>query len=209
MSAQASTAASYPDNTKNPASWTPEQRKAFRMERARATPESEYRVGADGCSAVVIVDRPGQIVAYGYRAKTLKVNFAHRFQSAEHRARFVSDWMERNDRAAAESAARRAEAKAKHSLQVGDVLASSWGYEQTNVNFYEVVAVRGCAVDLREIAKDKTHTNDMQGRCTAARGEYIGELIAGKRPSGRNSVRIDSSIASPWDGTPMHWSSYH
>ncbi|EHV76870.1 hypothetical protein ECDEC7A_3317 [Escherichia coli DEC7A] len=28
-------------------------------------------------------------------------------------------------------------------VSVGDVFVSSWGYEQTNVNFYQVISVHG------------------------------------------------------------------
>lgn len=31
----------------------------------------------------------------------------------------------------------------KHPLDVGSVLYTSWGYDQTNVNFYKVVGLRG------------------------------------------------------------------
>ena len=30
-----------------------------------------------------------------------------------------------------------------HGLKVGDVLVSSWGYEQTNLDFYQVIALNG------------------------------------------------------------------
>jgi len=36
--------------------------------------------------------------------------------------------------------------------KVGTVLHYSWGWEQTNCEFYEVVAVRGSQVIIREIA---------------------------------------------------------
>ena len=36
--------------------------------------------------------------------------------------------------------------KAKHSFKVGDILASSWGYEQTNVSLYQVVALNGATM---------------------------------------------------------------
>lgn len=35
------------------------------------------------------------------------------------------------------------EVKPLHSFKVGDLLFSSWGYEQTNVDFYQVVALKG------------------------------------------------------------------
>lgn len=31
----------------------------------------------------------------------------------------------------------------KYGVQVGDVFYNSWGYEQTNIDFYEVVKLRG------------------------------------------------------------------
>ena len=38
----------------------------------------------------------------------------------------------------------------RRSLRVGDILYSSWGWEQTNIDFYQVIAIRGSAVDLRQ-----------------------------------------------------------
>lgn len=39
--------------------------------------------------------------------------------------------------------------------EVGDILASSWGYDQTNINYYQVVGVTpsGKSVRIREIAQ--------------------------------------------------------
>jgi hypothetical protein len=36
--------------------------------------------------------------------------------------------------------------------KVDDILHHSWGYEQTNCDFYQVVAVKGQSVSLRKIA---------------------------------------------------------
>lgn len=34
----------------------------------------------------------------------------------------------------------------QHSFKVGDILASSWGYEQTNVDLYQAVALNGVSM---------------------------------------------------------------
>ena len=34
----------------------------------------------------------------------------------------------------------------QHSFKVGDILASSWGYEQTNVDLYQVVELNGVSM---------------------------------------------------------------
>lgn len=42
-------------------------------------------------------------------------------------------------------------------VKVGDIFYTSWGYEQTNLDFYQVVGLVGkVTVKLRKIAKDTT-----------------------------------------------------
>tara|TARA_Y100000593_G_scaffold92335_1_gene183590 strand:+ start:6765 stop:7406 length:642 start_codon:yes stop_codon:yes gene_type:complete len=42
---------------------------------------------------------------------------------------------------------------AKHPYKVGDILTGSWGYDQTNVDMYQVVAVKGKAIEIRAICQ--------------------------------------------------------
>jgi len=103
---------------------------------------------------------------------------------------------------------RRQAAKKPHTLKVGDILNTSWGYEQTSVEFYEVVAVSGVMVKLRQIAADTTETGFMSGVTIPYPGEFIGEPIR-RRASTSNWVRIHTSAsASPWNGRPQHVSWY-
>lgn len=61
-------------------------------------------------------------------------------------------------------------------VRIGDLFYGSWGYEQTNIDFFEVVALKGkhTAV-LREIAREYIGGYSMQGRVRPCRGEYIGD----------------------------------
>lgn len=103
---------------------------------------------------------------------------------------------------------RRQAAKRPHTLQVGDVLNTCWGYEQTNVEFFQVVAVSGAMATLREIAASYTETGFMSGQKTPHAGKFIGEPIR-RRVNASNGVKIDgSSRATPWDGRPQYVSSY-
>lgn len=46
----------------------------------------------------------------------------------------------------------KAEKKNKYGVKVGDIFSSSWGYEQTNVDFFQVIALVGeCSVRVREV----------------------------------------------------------
>lgn len=47
---------------------------------------------------------------------------------------------------------KKAEKKNKYGVQVGDIFSASWGYEQTNVDFFQVIALVGeTSVRVREV----------------------------------------------------------
>ncbi|HFW0262113.1 TPA: hypothetical protein ACIAR3_004285 [Salmonella enterica subsp. enterica serovar Waycross] len=47
-------------------------------------------------------------------------------------------------------------------VSVGDIFVSSWGYEQTNVSFYQVISLHGkTTVTVREIRANTHHTKSM------------------------------------------------
>jgi hypothetical protein len=53
---------------------------------------------------------------------------------------------------AAEPKTKKAEKVNKYGVKIGDIFSASWGWEQTNVNFFQVVALVGeCSVRVREV----------------------------------------------------------
>jgi hypothetical protein len=48
----------------------------------------------------------------------------------------------------------KAERTAPHDVKIGDVFRSSWGYDQTNVDFYQVISVTRAMVEVRAIRQD-------------------------------------------------------
>jgi hypothetical protein len=97
-----------------------------------------------------------------------------------------------------------------HSLRLGQILVSSWGYEQTNVQFYQVTRVLPASVEAREIASEQHEEppGSMCGTCTPIAHSFIGEPKV-YRADGTNFIRVRTYVrASPWDGSPRHWSSY-
>lgn len=98
----------------------------------------------------------------------------------------------------------------QHSLEVGSILYSSWGYDQTNVNFYEVTDVKGKQVILRPIAQKTVKEDAYYESVVPSPGRFTGPAIR-RTPSGTNpsnvSVKINSSqYASLWDGRPKQQS---
>jgi hypothetical protein len=95
--------------------------------------------------------------------------------------------------------------------EVGTILYSSWGYDQTNIDWYQVTAKNGTTMNsIRKIASKEVPSPDnfMVGTCTPIRDEFIGPPLRVK-PSREGWVGLTSySMAGPWDGTPKRWSSY-
>ena len=169
-----------------------------------------YEVMSDGEGAVACyVSRQGKPSARGFRGRALKAAFRYSFASVEHRERWLADWIKGEAQRIEEIQKRKAQKKQPHGYQVGDILYSCWGWEQTNINFYEVVAVRGAVVDIVELHQDRVPTLQMQGWCMPRKGDHKGAVLKSKRPNGYGRVRIDDvQSAGRWDGSRMNWSSY-
>lgn len=119
------------------------------------------------------------------------------------------------------SLALKAETKAKrlqlNKLEVGDILNTCWGYDQTNREFFEVVAVCGRHVVIREIAQARETTGWEQGRCAPQSGEFIGPPMR-KLVQWGDNVTIDNvRTAHKWNtatvagvkvGPALGWTSY-
>ena len=90
-------------------------------------------------------------------------------------------------------------------IKKGDIFVSNWGYDQTNVDFYEVTDVKGKIVVIREIHKQVTPGSHGSDKVTPLPGRFDGEPMR-KRPSYRNgkpSLKMtDYAWAYPWDGKP-------
>lgn len=112
----------------------------------------------------------------------------------------------------------KAEKKAKlasfgNPAKVGDILYSSWGYEQTNIDFYQVTEVKGKSIRIRLIGKKETEsTGWLQGKVVAVKDRFIGEkeYLKRVRPSGDGyAVNLnDYSSAWLWDGHPCQYTAY-
>jgi len=185
------------------------------MKKQRSIPQNFSAViRPKGVDAVVyLYEREGRFVAKAFKGKAINPAFFYGFPSAEHRAAYVAEqcrlWIERAKRDAEYVAERDARSAQEYAaLKVGDVLYSSWGYEQTNVEFYQVLAKRGkgsvIVQQIGEICDYNGH--DMSGRKMPKIGVFVGEPMLRKYKAG---VNIDESIrAWIWDGAPKAYSNY-
>ena len=145
-----------------------------------------------------VCQRPSKRARLGY-----KTEFAYRYGSVarmiEHIEQFLAD-CERIDQIKEERKIARAVAKAAalESVKEGDIYVASWGWEQTNVDAYQVVAKKGATVTLREIAVASVYGSEgfMSDRVVPVKDEFIGDAFK-KRITGKHINIDDVRSASP------------
>ena len=186
---------------------------------ARHVPANSRAVPYDDIEAIVYIyaGSDGRPVALAYRGTARKPVFHLRFGTESALLEYVDRWVKgrqaRDSAMRAEREARRAEG---HGFAVGDVVVSSWGYEQTNIDFYEVVRVLSPkTVAVRQIAAtldpDSTPGGAMSGFKRPTRGAFLddaSELVCRARGDRVHGVRRGGHTASRWDGKPQRCSWY-
>jgi len=92
-------------------------------------------------------------------------------------------------------------------LKPGVILFDSWGYDQTNVEFYKVIKVNGSEVLLLELGhKVEKELSDMSQMVVP--GEALDKDIV-KKIVRSDRIKITSYILlTLWDGKPKYSSSY-
>ena len=70
----------------------------------------------------------------------------------------------------------------------GDIFYTSWGYEQTNIDFYQVISASGKSVKVRRIEGKITDYKDMSGHTTPAK-----DCFRGNEQTFRLNFNIDGS----------------
>lgn len=145
-----------------------------------------------------------------FQGKSNKPLWHYRFTSEERRAEQVENTTRYRREVLAEKAAKAKAKKAfQHALKVGDILDSSWGYDQTNVDFYEVTAVpSGKSVKLRPVCKETVSESGQSESVVPVPGSYCGDEVL-KKVDTYGSVRIASyARASKWDGKPRYQTAF-
>lgn len=113
---------------------------------------------------------------------------------------------------AAASAA--AEPVSKFGIKAGDILADSWGYSMTIVEFYKVTKIISATkIEIVELGHILTDSDRGGGEYVLPDTEhYIGEPIVKQvaqnsyeKQDGRWHVKINSSVSlTPWSGRPLY-----
>lgn len=94
----------------------------------------------------------------------------------------------------------------KNMPKVGDIFVSNWGYEQTNIDFYKVVAASksgGPGVKIVKLGKTYLKSKESYQVPVIPNEHDVKSAPVSKRISKQGSIKISSySYAYPWDGKP-------
>lgn len=118
------------------------------------------------------------ISAICFVGRAINPTWHYRFKDGQQRINEVTRTFKNVAERAEYKAARKAkaaEAQANHGVKVGDVFRSSWGYDQTNVDYYQVVAVGKKTATFCKIAQLSESDGFLQGNCVPAPNQFIGK----------------------------------
>jgi hypothetical protein len=119
----------------------------------------------------------------------------------------------------AERSSKRAKLKAEDHWNVGDTVYTSWGYDQTNIEFFQIVELKARSVVVRQVLENNSdHGQPGGGRTAPRRYEYTGpEILCPLDENGRFSAGPCWDKDRPsyrhscykWEGRAMYTSSDH
>ena len=130
-------------------------------------------------------------------------------------AKNIKSNIEVREKRKAEKRAANAEIKAASFYKVGDIIVNSWGWEQTNINFYQVVRVTNKTIEIKEIESKivdgSMYAHGMACDVVPKINSFL-EIGASYKlrvyANGRLSCPKSYYYMKKWDGRPMGKSWY-
>ena len=154
----------------------------------------------------------------GYTGKSAKHNAFYRYRSIQQRDEAIGTYL-KQVKSIADYREQRKTNKVLQSNPVkpSDVFYTSWGYDQTNVEFYQVTEVKGLFVWIRQIRGSHVEGSEgfMCANVVAVPDSFVENAETIKKRvltyDGGKSVYLkisDSANAWVWDGRPKYSSWY-
>ena len=171
-------------------------------------PENAMRVNEDSGLAVVYlyINAAGRPAAIAFVGKQSKPVWSYYFSSVEKRDEAIAKLFQSVRSHHVQVAARQADRRAGHTLQPGDIVWNSWGYDQTKIEWFRVTRA----------TKNYVWFKPMCGVETESAGTMSGLTVPGQestKPAEKHwacgeHVSVKHGSASKWDGKPRHYSTY-
>ena len=117
----------------------------------------EYKIDLSENSKGQPVARYSKLITVGKNKGQYKLYEGFYFTSEEKRQIWIREKISKIQANLAYETGRKEAKKAarenmKHDFKVGDIYYDSWGYDQTNIDFYEIIEVKAKSLVIQEIA---------------------------------------------------------
>lgn len=130
--------------------------------------------------------------AMGFSGKAQKPAFYFTYRKPENRQIKVTEFFKSRRLSLAYKAEQKAARKAAgRGVKIGDLLRRSWGYDQTNIDYWQVTALVGkTMVEIRPLAQEITEwTGYDRGKCVPIPDKFTGP--AERRVAKAGQVKIN------------------
>lgn len=148
----------------------------------------------------------GKPSALVYQGRATKPLYWYFFASEEQRERRVQETIQtRREALQRKQQELQQKREWKHPAKVGDILYTVWGYDQTNVNFFQVVAVGDKTIAVRPIKQKIVESHGNSDRVKPDVNHFDGPPVK-KVPQMSGTgyrVRFDHGIGNLWHGGPV------
>lgn len=118
------------------------------------------------------------IIAMCFVGKALKPTWHYRFKDDVRLQMQIKDTIDSKQSSLDYKNKRKQEQKEAINLNdvaVGDVFRCSWGYDQTNIDYYQVTSVRGLTMTVCQIGSMSEEDGFLQGKSVPALNHFIGK----------------------------------
>ncbi len=155
----------------------------------------------------------GKPTAIAYSGKSSKPVFHFSFKDEDRRIEFINDKI--NNRLSIKKNNDEWKEKRKkeneqliNEVKEGDIFYASWGYEQTNIDFFQVVAKNKSMLTLKELKYTREITGHDQGYLTPLKNKFCNDTEIKKRLSG-GRLKIDSVRSATKLEAQKVWASWY
>ena len=174
------------------------------MKKERTIPNHTSKIEKNG-SVVYLMDNCEDKF---FKGRAVKPTHYYRFSTEERRAQYIENFFNDIAESIAYKAKRKAEAeeakkKAVLDCNVGDIYMNSWGYDQTNIDFYKVIERKKSSATIVEIGKKCVYDDGPTTKVVPDPNIIVGAPML--KRIGQYGFRINSfSSASKWNQKPMY-----
>jgi hypothetical protein len=191
----------------------------FQPSRASIIPKGSIKIVPKGLDLEIhLYESGGAPCALVFGGKRNRPDLHVRYSKPERREAHLREHVENARRVAEYKAEQQTKRKGfRHGYKVGDVLHYSWGYDQTNCEFYQVIETTPGTVTIRELMQRAEPGSQISHGMAENRLPVPGKFLDKSEPvtkrvqwseSGPGYVPMKHGSCSLWDGRPKYCSWY-